>query len=75
MKEEKKVSVFCKGNSKRKIFASYVGEGAEWKSSYRIIISMSDKSEVFKLQFLALVENVTNEDWIDVALTLVSGQI
>lgn len=72
--EERKISICCKGEGKRKIYTSYVAKGAEWRSSYRIRLK-SDDENYFMLQFWAIIENITNEDWKDVEVNLVSGLI
>ena len=76
LQNEKRIKVFCKGTGERRVRATYVGEGSEWKSSYRLFIKKNQKGiEIFKLQFLALIDNVTDEDWIDVEVSLISGII
>lgn len=72
--EERKISIMCKGEGNRKIYTSYVAKGAEWRSSYRIRLK-SDDEGYFMLQFWAIIENITNEDWKDVEVNLVSGLI
>lgn len=74
LEEEKQISIHCKGLEKRQIYSSYVAKGAEWRSSYRIRLK-SDDGNFFKLQFWAIIENITNEDWDEVDVNLVSGLI
>jgi hypothetical protein len=74
LEEEKQISIHCKGEDKREIYSSYVAKGAEWRSSYRIRLK-SDDGNFFKLQFWAIIENITNEDWKEVDVNLVTGLI
>lgn len=69
-KDKKRLTIFAKGASKRHVSASYVVETPVWKTSYRVILSESEKSWI---QGWALVDNTQDEDWNDVALTLVAG--
>jgi hypothetical protein len=74
LEEERTISILCKGEGKRNIYTSYVAKGSEWRSSYRIRLK-SDDEAYFQLQFWAIIENITNEDWHDVEVNLVSGLI
>jgi hypothetical protein len=74
LEEERTISILCKGEGKRNIYTSYVAKGAEWRSSYRIRLKKNDEN-YFQLQFWAIIENITNEDWHDVEVNLVSGLI
>jgi hypothetical protein len=66
---KKLVSLNFKGDGKRKVRVGYVAENPIWKTSYRM--SLDDKTT---LQGWAAVENVTDEDWNDVRVVLVSGR-
>ena len=68
-KDRKKLTIFAKGNGKREIHASYVVETPIWKTSYRVLLG----SEKPLIQGWALVDNTQDEDWENVALTLVAG--
>lgn len=68
-KDRKKLTIFAKGKGKREILASYVVETPVWKTSYRVLLG-EDKPLV---QGWALVDNTQDEDWENVALTLVAG--
>lgn len=69
-KDKKRLTIFAKGATKRHVSASYVVETPVWKTSYRVILSESEKSWI---QGWALVDNTQDEDWTDVSLTLVAG--
>jgi hypothetical protein len=66
---KKSVSLNFKGDGKRKVRVGYVSENPIWKTSYRLTVD--GKSN---LQAWASVENVTDEDWNDVRVVLVSGR-
>lgn len=51
----------------RKVNLSYVTEAAAWKNSWRLLLDEG------RLQGWATLENVSGQDWDDVALTLTTG--
>ncbi len=69
--DKKTVTLNLLGNGKRAVRVGYVQETPVWKTSYRLVLD--DKQPPF-LQGWAIVENTTEGDWNDVALTLVSGR-
>jgi hypothetical protein len=69
-KQKKTVSLSFTGEGKRQVRVGYVTESPLWKTSYRLAL---DKDKVF-LQGWAVVENTTDEDWVNVQLGLVSGR-
>lgn len=69
-KDKKSVELKFTGEGKRKVRVGYIQESPIWKTSYRLVIS----DEKPLLQGWAIVENTTEEDWNDVALTLISGR-
>jgi hypothetical protein len=68
--DKKPVSIAFRGDGDRRVKIGYVVETPIWKTSYRLI--MEDKNG--KLQGWAIVENQTDSDWNNVALSLVSGR-
>jgi hypothetical protein len=68
--DKKPVSIAFRGEGDRRVRIGYVVETPIWKTSYRLI--MEDKDG--KLQGWAIVENQTDSDWNNVALSLVSGR-
>jgi len=66
---KKQVSLNFKGDGKRKVRVGYVSENPIWKTSYRMTVDGKTN-----LQAWASVENVTDEDWNDVRVVLVSGR-
>lgn len=69
-KNLRKLTISTAGQGERDLFISYVVEAPVWKTTYRIVLDA--KSKPF-LQGWALVDNVQDEDWNDVTLSLVSG--
>ncbi len=65
------VSLRFSGEGKRRVRAGYLTESPLWKVSYRLVLSDTSKSY---LQGWAHIENVTDEDWVGVKLSLVSGR-
>ena len=68
--DRKPVTINFAGTGDRRVRFGYVVETPVWKTSYRLL--MSDSRDA--LQGWAIVENQTDSDWNDVALSLVSGR-
>ncbi|NJO16304.1 MAG: DUF4139 domain-containing protein [Thioploca sp.] len=68
-KDLKKLTIFLKGEGDRTINLSYIVAAPLWKTSYRLLLN--DKSSL--IQGWALVDNTQDEDWENVALSLVAG--
>lgn len=66
---KKPVTLNFNGEGERRVRIGYVVETPVWKTSYRLI--MGEKSQV---QGWAIVENQTDNDWVNVQLSLVSGR-
>lgn len=64
------LTISTTGNGERDMFVSYVVEAPVWKATYRIVIDQ--KAKPF-LQGWALVDNVQDEDWTNVTLSLIAG--
>ena len=75
---KRQVSLNFKGEGKRKVRVGYVAENPIWKTSYRLSVNNERGKSGLKpkaqLQGWAAVENVTDEDWNDVRVVLVSGR-
>lgn len=69
-KNARTLSITANGRGARDLFVSYVVEAPVWKTTYRIVID--EKNKPF-LQGWAVVDNVQDEDWTNVALSLVAG--
>ncbi len=68
-KDLKKLTIFGRGKGKRDFLATYTIETPVWKTSYRMLLG--EKKPL--IQGWALVDNTQDEDWENVALTLVAG--
>jgi hypothetical protein len=69
-KNARRLTIRATGEGERDLFLSYVVETPIWKTTYRIVLDA--KAKPF-LQGWAVVDNVQDEDWSDVTLSLVSG--
>jgi hypothetical protein len=70
--DKKPVTINFTGSGDRRVRIGYVVETPVWKTSYRLLLD--DKSAHGRIQGWAIVENQTESDWNDVALSLVSGR-
>lgn len=68
--DKKTVSIDFSGSGSRRLRVGYVVETPIWKTSYRLILD----GKSARLQGWAIVENQTESDWNNVALSLVSGR-
>jgi hypothetical protein len=71
--DKKPVTIRFEGSGERPVRIGYVVETPIWKTSYRLLMPEDPKAKP-KLQGWAIVENQTDNDWNDVALSLVSGR-
>lgn len=69
-KNLRKLTITATGQGERDLFVSYVVEAPVWKTTYRVVLDA--KAKPF-LQGWALVDNVQDEDWTDVSLSLIAG--
>ncbi len=76
-KDSKKITINCEAGGEegeRAIIVSYIRESPVWKTSYRLIMSKRQALEQkCLLSGWALIENITNQDWEDIELSLVAG--
>jgi hypothetical protein len=70
-KEKRSVYVDSSDAKQRDVTASYMIPTPVWKSSYRLILTATDKP---MLEGWAIIDNTTGEDWNKVQLSLVSGR-
>lgn len=66
----KEVRLRLAGEGKRRVRVAYLLETPVWKTSYRLVIN----DEAVLLQGWAYVENMTDNDWESVSVSLVSGR-
>jgi hypothetical protein len=69
-KNLRKLTISTQGQGERDLFISYVVEAPVWKTTYRVVL---DKLAKPFLQGWAVVDNVQDEDWTDVTLSLIAG--
>ncbi len=71
-RDEKVLTIRPEGPGQRDLLVSYVSEAPVWKATYRIVLEKDQDKKPF-LQGWAIVDNVSEEDWNNVELSLVSG--
>ncbi len=69
-RESKTIVVASEGTGTRELVVSYTIAAPIWKTSYRVVL---DKAGKPFFQGWAIVDNVSEEDWNGIALSLVSG--
>jgi hypothetical protein len=69
-KNLRRLTISTAGTGERDLFVSYVVEAPVWKTTYRVVLDA--KAKPF-LQGWALIDNVQDEDWTNVTLSLVAG--
>ena len=72
-RDQKTLTIQSAGSGSRELLVGYVTETPVWKATYRIVLPGDDDEEALFLQGWAIVDNVSEEDWSDVELSLVSG--
>lgn len=68
--DNKTIEISFRGRGRRNVRIGYVSESPVWKTSYRLDIGANKGY----LQAWAIVENITEQDWNNVRLSLVSGR-
>jgi len=68
--DQKTLEMSFRGRGRRNVRIGYVTESPVWKTSYRLDLN-SPKSFI---QAWAIVENITEQDWTNINLSLVSGR-
>ncbi|MDX6709433.1 MAG: hypothetical protein QOH96_449, partial [Blastocatellia bacterium] len=69
-RDAKTIVVTSDGQGPREMVVSYTVAAPIWKTSYRVVLDSSGQPF---FQGWAIVDNVTEEDWRNVSLSLVSG--
>ena len=69
-RDAKTISVTSQGSGEREMVGSYTVSAPIWKTTYRVVLD-SEGQPFF--QGWAIIDNVSDEDWNDVQLSLVSG--
>jgi hypothetical protein len=69
-RDAKTITVTSEGEGSRELVVSYTVAAPIWKTSYRVVLDAAGKPF---FQGWAIIDNVSEEDWTDVRLSLVSG--
>jgi hypothetical protein len=69
-RDAKTITVTSDGAGPREMLVSYTVAAPIWKTTYRVVLDAEGKPF---FQGWAIVDNVSEEDWIDVRLSLISG--
>ncbi|NNE99601.1 MAG: carboxypeptidase regulatory-like domain-containing protein, partial [Pyrinomonadaceae bacterium] len=69
-RDAKTITVTSEGSSRRELVVSYTISAPIWKTTYRVVLD--DEGKPF-FQGWAIVDNVSEDDWKDIQLSLVSG--
>jgi hypothetical protein len=69
-RDAKTITVTSQGSGQREMMVSYTIAAPIWKTTYRVVLD--DKGKPF-FQGWAIVDNVSDEDWQNVQLSLISG--
>jgi hypothetical protein len=69
-RDAKTITVTSEGEGQREMVVSYTIAAPIWKTTYRVVLDPDGKPF---FQGWAVVDNVSEEDWQDVTLSLVSG--
>jgi len=69
-RDSKTIVVTSEGDGPREMVVSYTIAAPIWKTTYRVVLDAAGKPF---FQGWAIVDNVSEEDWTDVSLSLVSG--
>lgn len=69
-RDAKTITVTSSGSGQREMLVSYTIAAPIWKTTYRVVLDQEGKPF---FQGWAIVDNVSDEDWKDVKLSLISG--
>lgn len=69
-RDAKTITITSEGSGPREMIVSYTIAAPIWKTTYRVVLDEAGKPF---FQGWAIVDNISDEDWKDVRLSLVSG--
>ncbi len=69
-RDAKTITITSNGTGQREMIVSYTIAAPIWKTTYRVVLDEAGKPF---FQGWAIVDNVSEEDWVNVQLSLVSG--
>ena len=72
-KDDRTFTLKADGDGERTIRLSYILEAPVWKATYRLLLPEEDSTESPRIQGWAVVDNTSEDDWSDIALSLVAG--
>lgn len=72
-KDARTFTLFAQGQGERTIRASYTLEAPVWKATYRILLNDQEAEKKPMIQGWAVVDNMQDEDWENVSLSLIAG--
>jgi len=70
-KDARGFTLFAAGEGSRTVRVSYVLEAPVWKATYRILLNADDEPPL--IQGWAVVDNMQDDDWEEVQLSLIAG--
>jgi hypothetical protein len=70
-KDARQFTILARGSGRRTVRLGYTVGAPVWKATYRMVLGEEDQPP--RIQGWAVVDNTTDEDWVDVQLSLVSG--
>ncbi len=73
-KEARTLELSARGQGKRTVRVAYIVSAPVWKASYRLTLPGDPAAPRSALQGWATVENLSDQDWKEIELTLVSGR-
>ncbi|MEM7226883.1 MAG: DUF4139 domain-containing protein [Pseudomonadota bacterium] len=73
VQDKRRLTIQAQGEGTRQIKVGYVVAMPLWKASYRVSLASPGESDSVALQGWAHIDNLSGQDWDEVALTLVSG--
>ena len=73
MFQQVEVAIRLDTSASHELVVSYVVEAPMWKPTYRVVLPKEGKGDAL-LQAWAVVDNVSGEDWREVALALTAGE-
>lgn len=69
-RDAKTIVVTSEGTGKREMLISYIIAAPIWKTTYRVVLDAAGQPF---FQGWAIVDNVSDEDWTNISLSLISG--
>lgn len=71
--DRRRLEIRVDGSGSRPVRVAYVIEAPLWKGTYRLTLDEAGDADAADLQGWAILENLSGQDWDDIALSVVSG--